>query len=79
LKKARLSENWEPGDSWTGHEAQFLGVPLGEPLPMFYIGIDQHAKQLTLSLRNQDGVVTLARQVSTEPKRFDQFFAKLRE
>jgi hypothetical protein len=44
---------------------------------MFYLGIDQHAKQLTLSLRNHDGDVILARQVSTEPKRFDDFFTKL--
>lgn len=46
---------------------------------MFYLGIDQHAKQLTLSLRNHDGDVILARQVSTEPKRFDEFFNKLND
>lgn len=44
---------------------------------MFDLGIDQHAKQLTLSLRNRDGDVIVARQVSTEPKRFDEFFAML--
>ena len=46
---------------------------------MFYLGIDQHAKQLTLSLRNHEGDVTLSRQVSTDPKRFDEFFSELRD
>ncbi|MEM8672087.1 MAG: IS110 family transposase [Planctomycetota bacterium] len=46
---------------------------------MFYLGIDQHAKQLTLSLRNASGDVTLSRQVSTEPKRFKDFFSKLQQ
>ena len=46
---------------------------------MFYLGIDQHAKQLTLSLRNHDGDVILSRQVSTEPKRFDEFFNRLKD
>ena len=46
---------------------------------MFYLGIDQHAKQLTLSLRSHDGDVVLARQVSTEPKRFAEFFTKLQD
>lgn len=44
---------------------------------MLYLGIDQHAKQLTLSLRNYDGDVLLNQQVSTEPKRFKEFFDKL--
>ncbi|MEM1226871.1 MAG: transposase [Planctomycetota bacterium] len=46
---------------------------------MFYLGIDQHAKQLTLSLRNASGDVTLSRQVSTEPKRFKDFLSKLQQ
>lgn len=45
---------------------------------MLYLGIDQHAKQLTLSLRNDAGDVVLNRQVSTEPKRFGEFFSTLR-
>lgn len=45
---------------------------------MLYLGIDQHAKQLTLSLRNDGGDVILNRQVSTDPKRFDKFFAELK-
>ena len=46
---------------------------------MLYLGIDQHAKQLTLSLRDKLGEVILNRQVSTQPKRFEDFFAKLKE
>ena len=46
---------------------------------MLYLGIDQHAKQLTISLRNDHGDVILKRQVSTEPKRCLQFLAKLQE
>ncbi len=46
---------------------------------MLYLGIDQHAKQLTISLRNQDGDVILKRQVSTEPERCTEFFEKLRD
>lgn len=46
---------------------------------MLYLGIDQHAKQLTLSLRGGDGEVVFNRQVSTEPARFEKFFAELKE
>ncbi|QEG40466.1 IS110 family RNA-guided transposase [Roseimaritima ulvae] len=46
---------------------------------MLYLGIDQHAKQLTISLRNDAGDIVLKRQVSTEPKRCAEFFAKLRD
>ncbi len=41
---------------------------------MFYLGIDQHARQLTISLRNEEGDVLEARQVSTEPKKVNAFF-----
>ena len=44
---------------------------------MFYLGIDQHAKQLTISLRNVDGSVVLRRQVSTRPEKVLEFFAQL--
>lgn len=44
---------------------------------MFYLGIDQHARQLTISLRNEDGDVIEARQVSTEPKKVNAFFERL--
>jgi transposase len=44
---------------------------------MLYLGIDQHARQLTVSLRGENGDVLLARQVSTEPDRVQAFFAQL--
>ena len=44
---------------------------------MLYLGIDQHARQLTISLRNEDGDVIQARQVSTEPKKVNAFFERL--
>lgn len=44
---------------------------------MLYLGIDQHAKQLTVSLRNDQGDVILKRQVSTEPERCHEFLEKL--
>jgi hypothetical protein len=34
---------------------------------MFYLGIDQHARQITISLRDENGDVLLACQVSTQP------------
>jgi transposase len=46
---------------------------------MLYLGIDQHAKQLTLSLRNSEGETILNRQVSTEPQRCLEFFLTLAE
>src|SRR3954449_2579907 len=44
---------------------------------MMYLGIDQHARQLTVSLRDEAGDVVLARQVSTEPDRVRAFFDQL--
>ncbi len=44
---------------------------------MLYLGIDQHARQLTISLRDESGDVVQARQVSTEPKRIRAFFEQL--
>jgi transposase len=41
---------------------------------MFYLGIDQHAKQLTVSLRDSAGDVVLRRQVSTQPEKVLAFF-----
>ena len=46
---------------------------------MLYLGIDQHAKQLTISLRNDAGDIVLKPQVSTEPNRCAEFFAKLKD
>ncbi len=41
---------------------------------MLFLGIDQHARQLTVSLRDQQGDVLLARQVSTRPDKILEFF-----
>ena len=46
---------------------------------MLYLAIDQHAKQLTVNLRDEQGTVLLRRQVSTQPARVREFFAELRE
>ena len=44
---------------------------------MLYLGIDQHARQLTISLRDDSGDVLLARQVSTRPEKINEFFQRL--
>lgn len=46
---------------------------------MFYLGIDQHRKQLTVNLRNEAGDVILRRQVSTEWSKVRSFFLQLSE
>ena len=46
---------------------------------MLYLGIDQHRKQLTVCVRNEEGDVTLRRQVSTEWRRVRAFFAGMDE
>ena len=44
---------------------------------MFYLGIDQHARQITISLRDESGDVVQARQVSTQPDKINAFFRQL--
>ena len=44
---------------------------------MLYLGIDQHARQITISLRDENGDVLQARQVSTQPTKINQFFETL--
>src|SRR6476661_10011096 len=44
---------------------------------MLYLGIDQHARQITISLRAESGDVLLARQVSTQPEKAHAFFQQL--
>lgn len=44
---------------------------------MLYLGIDQHARQLTISLRDEQGDVLEARQVSTRPEKINEFFGRL--
>ena len=44
---------------------------------MLYLGIDQHARQITISLRDDSGDVVQARQVSTQPEKIHAFFQQL--
>src|SRR5262249_18739998 len=44
---------------------------------MLYLGIDQHARQITISLRDENGDVLVARQVSTQSERINAFFQQL--
>src|SRR5499425_2060450 len=44
---------------------------------MVYLGIDQHARQITISLRDESGDVLQARQVSTQPEKVHAFFQQL--
>ena len=46
---------------------------------MLYVGIDQHRKQLTVSVREESGSVVLRRQVSTAWQRVGEFFDDLRD
>jgi transposase len=44
---------------------------------MLYLGIDQHARQITISLRDDSGDVLQARQVSTQPEMINAHFQRL--
>src|SRR5262245_47151507 len=44
---------------------------------MLYLGIDQHARQITVSLRDESGDVVQARRVSTQPEKIQAFFQQL--
>lgn len=46
---------------------------------MVYLGIDLHLKQLTVCIRNEQGDVTLRRQVSTRPHKVREFLDELRQ
>ena len=46
---------------------------------MLYLAIDQHRKQLTVNLRNDEGDVLQRRQVSTQWKKVRKYFDQLRE
>ena len=46
---------------------------------MLYLAIDQHAKQITVCVRNEDGETVLRRQVSTRPEKIEAFFQQLTE
>jgi hypothetical protein len=44
---------------------------------MLYLGIDQHVRQINISLRDDGGDALLARQVSTQPEKAHAFFQQL--
>src|SRR5690242_20193561 len=44
---------------------------------MLYLGIDQHGRQITVSLRDDSGDVVQARQLSTQPEKVHAFFQQL--
>ena len=46
---------------------------------MFYLGIDLHRKQMTISLRDTSGDVRLRRQVSTRWSKLEEFRTQLHE
>ncbi len=46
---------------------------------MLYVAIDQHRKQLTVNVRQEDGIVILRRQVSTQWTKVRAFFEQLAE
>jgi transposase len=46
---------------------------------MLYLAIDQHRKQLTVSLRDEEGEILLKRQVSTRWDRVRAFFEEVRD
>jgi transposase len=45
---------------------------------MLYLGIDQHHKQITVSIRDDEGTVVLRRQVSTQPDKVRAFLDEIR-
>ena len=46
---------------------------------MLYLAIDQHAKQITVCVRDESGDTVLRRQVSTRPEKIEAFFQQLTE
>ena len=46
---------------------------------MLYLAIDQHARQITVCVRNEAGETVLRRQVSTRPEKIEAFFQQLTE
>src|SRR6202795_3572713 len=54
-----------------------LPFPHERRTAMWSLGIDQHERQITISLRDENGDVLLARQVSTQPEKIQAFFQQL--
>lgn len=51
------------------------GFVLQENQPMLYLANDQHHRQITVSLRDEQGQVLCRRQVSTRPEKIREFLA----
>lgn len=65
---------------WQFHHGVAFGSPQTQESPeMLYLAIDQHAKQLTVCVRNADGDTVLRRQVSTRREKVQAFFQQLTE
>ena len=80
LQSRRRPLEWMPIDELVDKRLLKCFLPqLENPImrSLFYLGIDQHAKQLTINLRDQNGNVLLRRQVSTRPEKVTQFFEQL--
>ncbi|MDA0810440.1 MAG: hypothetical protein O3B68_20800, partial [Planctomycetota bacterium] len=46
---------------------------------MLYVGIDQHTRQLTVCVRNEEGEVVLRRQVGTRLDKVVPFLEQIRD
>lgn len=44
---------------------------------MLFLGIDQHARRLIISLRDENGYFLMAQHVSTKPEKINDFFHRL--
>jgi hypothetical protein len=44
---------------------------------MLYLGVGQHARQITISLRDERGDVLMARQPRQRPEKIHEFFQRL--
>jgi hypothetical protein len=73
---APLSRSGSPS-GWLGEVADLPPDSPKENPMMLYLGIDQHARQITISLRDESGDVQQARQVSTQPEKVYAFFQQL--
>src|SRR5262245_63319773 len=76
-ERVALSRRNGSPSGWYGEVADLPpNRPRGEPL-MLYLGVDQPALQITISLGEDQGDVLHARQVSTQPEKINAFFGQL--
>ena len=57
--------------------AEARQISTQENQTMLYLGIDQHSKQITVCIRDQEGEIVRRRQVSTRHKKVEAFFDEL--